>query len=683
MIPNITVQSNTLKEANGMGLTTSIEGVRFRLTISAFLLLFVELALIRWLGANIVYLAYFSNFVLIGSFLGIGLGFLWASRSEKSLFPLAPFFLSGFIIFVRLFDVNIEVGGSDLIFFADQRPVGPPRWFILTVVFCVVAACVACLADGVARSFSKLKPLDAYRWDLVGSIAGVAFFSVLSFAGLPPIFWGVIAGVILLALVHDGNLKKFFLQLVAVALFVVFLAVESMGPNKAWSPYYALSWEDQPSGGVVMKINDVATWGQADIDDESPYGFIYDMHTKESPGEVLIIGAGSGNDVAVALDRGAVSVDAVEIDPKLLEIAEKYHPNDPYSDPRVETHVDDGRAFLESSSKKWDMILLALPDSLTVVLGQGSVRLESYLFTKEAVESYREHLKPDGVFAMYNFMRESWLVDRYAATLDEEFAHSPCVIDAEARFLSVLVATDTPSSLDCPNDSSWFASLDTPSPVSDDQPFPYLRDAHIPGFYLLTTLLILLVSAFSVRAAAGSLSGFRRHYDVFFMGLAFLLLETKNVVQFALLFGTTWFVNALVFISVLFSVLFAVELSQRVKLPKPKILYCFLALSLAVNWIIPAESLLSLSPVMRLFFAGILAFLPIFIANLIFAERFRGEKDSTVAFGANILGAVLGGLLEYTALLVGYRSLLFIVAAAYALAFVSDVRRKSHDELKP
>ena len=156
MIPNITVQSNTLKEANDMQLTTATNGVRFRLAVSAFLLLFVELALIRWLGANIVYLAYFSNFVLIGSFLGIGLGFLWASRSEKSLFPLAPYFLSGFIIFVKLFDVSIEVGGSDLIFFADQRPVGPPRWFILTVVFCVVAACVACLADGVARSLSLI-----------------------------------------------------------------------------------------------------------------------------------------------------------------------------------------------------------------------------------------------------------------------------------------------------------------------------------------------------------------------------------------------------------------------------------------------------------------------------------------------------------------------------------------------
>ena len=681
MIPNITVQSNTLKEADRMGQTTALNKVRFRLTASAFLLLFVELALIRWLGANIVYLAYFSNFVLIGSFLGIGLGFLWASRSEKSLFPLAPYFLSGFIVFVKLFDVNIEVGGSDLIFFADQRPVGPPRWFILTVVFCVVAACVACLADGVARSFAKLKPLDAYRWDLVGSIAGVAFFAVLSFAGCPPIFWGVIAGLLLLALLHDGDFKKLFFRSVAVALFVVFLAVESIGPNKAWSPYYALSWEDHSSGGVVMKINDVATWGQADINEESPYGFIYDMSARANPGEVLIIGAGSGNDVAVALDRGATRVDAVEIDPELLKIAKKYHPNEPYSDPRVETHVNDGRAFLESSSKKWDTILLALPDSLTVVLGQGSVRLVSYLFTEEAVKSYRQHLKPDGVFAMYNFMRESWLVDRYAATLANEFDGTPCVIDAEARFLSVLVATDTPSSLNCPTGSDWSASLDTPSPVSDDQPFPYLKSAHIPGFYLLTTLLILLVSAFSIRAAAGSLRGFRRHYDVFFMGMAFLLLETKNVVQFALLFGTTWFVNALVFISVLFSVLFAVELSQRVRLPKPKTLYFLLALSLAANWIIPTESLLSLSPVLRLLFAGTLAFLPIFLANLIFAERFGGEKDSTVAFGANILGAVLGGLLEYTALLIGYRSLIFVVAVAYALAFLADVRGKSNNEL--
>ena len=75
--------------------------------------------------------------------------------------------------------------------------------------------------------------------------------------------------------------------------------------------------------------------------------------------------------------------------------------------------------------------------------------------------------------------------------------------------------------------------------------------------------------------------------------------------------------------------------------------------------------------VARLVLAGGLAFLPIFTANLIFADRFSDEREPTVAFGANVLGAVLGGVLEYAALLTGYRGLLFMVAAAYAMALVS------------
>jgi hypothetical protein len=69
-----------------MGGGAGVHRIRLRLAASAFLLLFVELALIRWLGANIVYLAYFSNFVLIGSFLGIGLGFLWPAAPRGRCF---------------------------------------------------------------------------------------------------------------------------------------------------------------------------------------------------------------------------------------------------------------------------------------------------------------------------------------------------------------------------------------------------------------------------------------------------------------------------------------------------------------------------------------------------------------------------------------------------------------------
>ena len=212
----------------------SVASARTRLALSAFVLLFVELALIRWLGANIIYLAYFSNFVLVGSFLGIGLGFLWASRSERSLFPWAAVALSAFVAMVRLFDIIFEVGGSNLIFFADQRPVGPPRWIMLPIVFAAVALCVAAIADGVARNFRRLAPLAAYRWDLVGSILGVVGFSALAFLGSPPVVWGAIVGSLLLGLAWNHGVSARRWGAASLLLLVAVLGVESYGGSQAW-----------------------------------------------------------------------------------------------------------------------------------------------------------------------------------------------------------------------------------------------------------------------------------------------------------------------------------------------------------------------------------------------------------------------------------------------------------------
>ncbi len=80
---------------------------------------------------------------------------------------------------------------------------------------------------------------------------------------------------------------------------------------------------------------------------------------------MLVVGAGNGNDVSVALRQGASRVDAVEIDPKLMEIGERFHPERPYADPRVQQFVDDGRAFLERTDDSYDLIVFAFPDSLT------------------------------------------------------------------------------------------------------------------------------------------------------------------------------------------------------------------------------------------------------------------------------------------------------------------------------
>ena len=115
-------------------------------------------------------------------------------------------------------------------------------------------------------------------------------------------------------------------------------------------------------------------------------------------------------------------------------------------------------------------------------------------------------------------------------------------------------------------------------------------------------------------------------------------------------------------------------MARRFRLPDRKLLYGALAASLIVAYVVPLDALLDLAPVPRFVAAVSVAFAPVFLANLIFSQRFRDVGASTVAFAANLLGAMLGGVLEYGALVLGYRNLLLGVALLYGLAFVTGRR---------
>jgi hypothetical protein len=326
------------------------------------------------------------------------------------------------------------------------------------------------------------------------------------------------------------------------------------------------------------------------------------------------------------------------------------------------------------------MILFALPDSLTLVAGQSSLRLESYLFTLQAIQKAKSDLAPGGVYAMYNYYRTTWLKDRLAGTLEAVYGHAPCSSTARGT-LSMLTISANPAAVHCRR--VWQRPASVVPPATDDHPFVYLKGHTIPGYYLLTLGMILLVSILSVRTAGGPLRRMSGYTDLFCMGVAFLLLETKSIVQFALLFGTTWFVNALVFAGVLVAVLAAVEISRRVTIRRPVPLYVALLAALLIAWAVPADSLLSLSTIPRFVLAVLLAFTPILLANIIFSQRFRDTEDSAAAFGANLLGAMVGGLLEYTSLIFGYRWLLVMAAVLYGLAFASGRMRQSPGAVIP
>jgi Spermine/spermidine synthase domain len=645
----------------------------WRLIVASGLMLFVELALIRWTGANVLHLSYFSNFVLLGSFLGIGLGFL-RSRHARDLSTWWPVILTPLVAFVLAFPVQVTQNSDQILYFTAVKPTGAPEWLTLPLIFVAVATVMTCLGEGVGRLFPHFPALTAYRLDLLGSLAGIATFTALSFLDAPPLGWGLIAAAGFVAL-HYRRVPR--LPAAALVVLVVLLGVESLGSGLSWSPYYKIHVKTQPEA-INISVNGIPHQTIRDISKKKWLGGLRSVPYARTAGNrlrhVLIVGAGNGNDVAVALARGARSVDAVEIDPGIAAIGRRRHPNHPYQNPRVHLTIDDGRAFLQRTTTKYDLVLFALPDSLTLVSGNSSLRLESYLFTTEAVAVARSHLAKGGAFAMYNSYRKTWLIDRYGRTLTEVFGHRPCLdsIGGGSR-RGALVAGLASGDQRCA--STWKPSAaGAPAPATDDHPFPYLLHRGIPSYYLGVLLAVLLCALVSVRAVAGPLRWMRPYADLFCMGAAFLLLETRYVTGFALLFGSTWLVNALVFAGVLVAVLCAVETSRRVRPRALTPLYLLLAGTLAVAYAVPLSTLLSLAVPLRLMAAIALAFAPIFCANLIFAARFADTSGSTAAFGANLLGALLGGTLEYASLLVGYRALILLAAALYLVAFALKPR---------
>ncbi len=662
---------------------------RWRLMAASALMLFVQLALIRWSGANLVHLSYFSNLILLASFLGIGLGFL-RSRRPRDIGPYVPIGLLVLVAFIMLFPAKIEGSSSDLIFFTEVRPTGLPTWVSLPLVFIVIAITMTGLGEITGRAFREFTALNAYRWDIIGSILGTLAFTLISFLRAPSWVWPVITLGILWAL-YGFALP--WISRLAMVLVIGVLVFESLMSGVSWSPYYKVHTEafnvGTPQEFTRIQVNGIPHQNVLDISErlkvEPVYGRPYERAVDNPLGRVLVVGAGTGSDVALALAKGAEHVDAVEIDPRIQQIGSQINPNRPYDDPRVSVYIDDGRAFLSRNDEKYDLILFALPDSLTLVSGASQLRLESYLFTRESIQAAYDHLTDDGVFAMYNYYRESWLINRLAGTVEEVFGHDPCLDTFEkyAALAAITVGKQADNAV-CADGAVWdradvaAAGGEIPVPANDDRPFLYLKERTIPNLYLIVIALILGVSLLGIRIFGGPFRTMRGYGDLFFMGAAFLLLETRSITTFALLFGTTWLVNALVFTGVLLAVLAAIEVTQRVRrpLPRPLIIAGVFA-SLGVAFLVPNSALLTLPVPVRLVVAIVLAFAPIFFANLLFTSRFKDAANPTAAFAANLFGAMVGGCLEYLSLVLGYQYLLVVAALLYVAAVVIGQRQLS------
>ncbi len=532
---------------------------------------------------------------------------------------------------------------------------------------------------GLLRS---MPPLRAYSIDIAGSMTGIALFTLLSASGTPPLVWFSVVAVLVSLLGLGVGLTRGSIVTAGSLVAVLVLVALRTPAGQIWSPYYRI--DEYPSNGVgAINVNGIPHQAMWPIDRQIDpfYEQVYRWFPERTYDNVLIVGAGSGTDVAVALKHGARHVDAVEIDARIQEIGVRDHPNKPYDDPRVTRINDDGRAFLRRTTNHYDLVVFALPDSLTLVSTSANLRLESFLFTSEAFSEVRDRLSPDGVFVLYNFYREDWLPEKIAGMLQGSFG-SPPIVRIHGGTAATLAAGPLVAGLNgAPPPGDTVDRLDlanAPAAATDDWPFLYLKDRFIAPYYgLAIGIIIAFAVLLVVRAARRSGTSVRQFSPHFFvLGVAFLLLETKSIATFSLLFGSTWIVNSLVFFAVLASVLAAILVNQRVRFKNPIWLYAGLFGSIGLAIALPPASLLLEPAWLRYVIAAALAFAPIFFANLVFSYSFRDTKAADMAFASNLLGAVVGGAVEYVALVTGYSALLFVVAGLYLLAWglASSVR---------
>src|SRR5919199_1980857 len=496
-----------------------------QLFLTSFLGLYAELLCIRWMPAHVRFLSSFTNFILLASFLGLGVGILSARRRlpiGPRTFPLLLLFAAILIAATRF---ELHVGSAGVLYYgAGESGTAPAEnALVLPAAFLVVSLLFVCIGRPLGVLLGQVTPpLRAYAFDIGGSLAGIAAFFVLSWFEQPPAVWFL--GLLLITLLLAGPTwtDRAFM---VVPLVVSAMIAWNIGASYWWSPYYKIGLTPSDNHhGWDLNVNESGHQAMLPSDEKEPfYRTPYDLFGSGQFQHILIIGAGSGSDTAIGLKYGQVGhIDAVEIDPVIARLGREFHPEQPFSDPRVDVHVDDGRSFLRKSTDKYDLIIFALPDSLTLTSQFSSLRLESFLFTDQAFREARAHLTANGAIVLYNYDREDWLLRKLAGMLETAFGQPPYaesyggwgragVLVNGPRLASMLAqkpalagpyrtlrsptpqAGEDPSAILLPLVGSGVLARDNPAgdvnptpptPARDDWPLMYLRSPAVPGVFV-------------------------------------------------------------------------------------------------------------------------------------------------------------------------------------------------------
>jgi spermidine synthase len=676
---------------------------RIRLTLVSALALFIELALIRYLGSEIRIFAYYKNLVLIACFLGFGVGFLRAAACPRwALSAWVMTLVTGLVNVCSRFDLrygpaaatdalsnytgSLTMGEQTVASVSDGVLLAGFAWALGLFVACLVVMYGFAQRIGAdIEAFHPSERLQAYSWNVLGSLLGIAAFSGVSWLALGPIYWFVPALLATVPLLQGRRARGTALLAAPMLLLALVDA-----PGTIWSPYQRLQAVNSGPAHWAVTVNgtgymSLASFAQPAAPGIDRWRLPHSIH----PGaeRVLVIGAGGGNDVSAALHAGAKRVVAVEIDPQILALGKQLHPDSPYSDPRVHVVIDDARHYGETTDERFDLIVFSHLDSHTALSGFTNVRLDNYIYTVESFRTFQRLLSARGALYVSFFSTRRWVAERLRENLRLAFAEPPVALYADATAVGAsragfvlnahFLASPSPQLRAAAERlrDRYFLKLEAaaaPPPSSDDWPYLFVEDRHVPVPMLILAVMLLLVSTlftgFHVRGELRSGGSWPIDRQFFFLGAGFLLLEVHNVGRLARVFGTTWSVNAWVIAAVMGVILLANALVERwPRLCDVRAAYGGLVACLLACIALPVETVLAW-PLAQLLVTALYTS-PLLFAGIVFAQSFRGVAKPMRALGSNLLGSLLGGFLELASFAFGLSALLYVAALLYLLSY--------------
>jgi len=670
------------------------------LLVVSFLSLFFEMVLIRYIPSQVRIIGYYTNFVLIASFLGLGAGCLLARYKIRGLNFFPIFFLVLLLVALLFRDVRVIGPTTDLLFLNyDRQQWTINLYYAVPLFYVLITLSFVPFGQEIGKLMREMTSLSAYSINISGSILGIATFSLLSLLSSPPTLWLVLSLPFLLWLYRTR--RRWRAVNIAILIFCVVVVFFST-TNALWSPYHKITikelkygiypWEREPTihildiwdsdksmpenVGFNIFVNGSYYQTPVALSDavvqkypalkhlRMQYDIPYQFGPRE---EVLILGGGSGNDAAAAVRNGAGRIDVVDIEPLIVRLVREKHPEKPYSDPRVTVHINDARSYLRNTDKQYDLIVYALLDSQTVLSTMASARLDSYVYTVESLAEAKKHLRKNGIAALLMSNYQQWNIERMYLMLKEAFAMEPYVVDTIGFYgYSMVVGKGLGKYL--PRQPIIEVPKDTRM-TTDDWPFFYLQSNSIPQEYLITLLVVVVLSTLVVFLCnLKTKIGIDMHF--FYLGCAFMLLETKSITSLALLFSSTWIINSIVVFSILAMILLANLYVSRAKEAKVEYYYAILATTIALNFLIPFKMLQFDSVFLKVLISGTLIAAPLFFAGIIFAHSFKKVADPDYFLGSNILGGVVGGVLEYQSLVTGFNYLFLLAFLLYLLSYL-------------